>query len=145
MRKAEDHSRTWKRKIKGLIWTHPVCQVRMWWGLLGGVAPISLDGVELLWLWGKAAVCRWCRKDASDTSQVKELLSRDAGCDPLQGHGGQIFTPYTHASPPHHGTTPSSVKLTWDLRSPLCHWKVATGMVSASTVAKNLTAHRPLR
>lgn len=28
----------------------PVCQVRMWWGLLGGVAPISLDGVELLWL-----------------------------------------------------------------------------------------------
>lgn len=30
--------------------THPVCQVRMWWGLLGGVAPISLDGVELLWL-----------------------------------------------------------------------------------------------
>lgn len=30
--------------------TYPVCQVRMWWGLLGGVAPISLEGVELLWL-----------------------------------------------------------------------------------------------
>lgn len=30
--------------------THPVCHVRMWWGLLGGVAASSLDGVELLWL-----------------------------------------------------------------------------------------------
>lgn len=50
MSKAKDHSRTWKRRIKGLIRTHPDCQVRMWWGLLGGVAPISLDGVELLWL-----------------------------------------------------------------------------------------------
>lgn len=30
--------------------THPVCQVRMWWGLPGGVAASSLDGVELLWL-----------------------------------------------------------------------------------------------
>lgn len=30
--------------------THPVCQARMWWGLPGGVAASSLDGVELLWL-----------------------------------------------------------------------------------------------
>ena len=47
LRMVPELGRENQRPAKG---THPVCQVRMWWGLLGGVAPISLDGVELLWL-----------------------------------------------------------------------------------------------
>ena len=47
LRRVREPGRENQRSAKG---THPVCQLRMWWGLLGGVSPTSLDGVELLWL-----------------------------------------------------------------------------------------------